>query len=145
VILNFLFKKIFKQDLNRTTFHQFIKHYLVGSIGMVLNYSIFNFLVLVGLGIVNANACNGVLVTILTFFLQKHFTYQTKHHSWRQPIGFVLVSIGYYVLDTVMLIFLVHKLTISPSIAKLITIALLAPLSFFVQKYIVFREGKYFF
>jgi putative flippase GtrA len=138
-ILNYPFKKIFKKDLCRITFGQIIKHYTVGAVGVFLNFSIFNTLVLLGLGIVNANTYNGVMVTIITFFLQKHFTYQAKKHSWRQPIGFVATSIGYYFLDTVMLIGLVHHLSFSPALSKLITITCLAPLSFVVQKYVVFR------
>lgn len=138
-ILNCPFKKIFKKDLCRITFGQIIKHYTVGAVGVFLNFFIFNFLVFVGLNIVNANTYNGFVVTIITFFLQKHFTYQAKEHSWRHPVGFVATSVGYYFLDTVMLILLVHHLSISPAVSKLITITCLAPLSFVVQKYVVFR------
>lgn len=139
-LLNVPFKKIFKRDLCPITFRQFIKHYLVGMAGVFFNYSFFNLFVLAGLSVVLANCLNGVLVTIITFFLQKHFTYKTKVNSWRHPIGFVATSVGYYFLDTIMLVALVDLLGMTPAIAKIITIAILAPFSFLVQKYIVFKE-----
>ena len=73
--LDQFFKKIFKKDLCKETFTQFIKHYMVGFLGIAINYILFNYLMYLGFGIKISNLYTYIVLTITIFFLQKYFTY----------------------------------------------------------------------
>jgi len=137
-----IFRKILKRDLSSETFFQLIKHYMVGFIGAVLNYLSFNLILLTGLGIKVSNILAYIIVIIVSFILQKYFTYKVKRNSIWQPILFVVNGAVYYILDTVILIFFIDHLFISPWISKVISIAILFPISFLFQKFIVFKKTK---
>ncbi len=138
----YIYFRLFKKDLNKKTFLQFIRHYLVGFIGTVLNYLGFNLLMIIGLRIEVSNIITFIILVIISFFLQKYFTYRIKYSSLWQPILFLVNAIVYYVLDTAVLLLLIDNLLISPWISKIVSIIVLSPLSFIFQKYVVFRRFK---
>lgn len=138
----YIFRRLFKKDLNAETFFQLIKHYFVGFISAVLNYLSFNLFMIAGFGIKVSNIIAYVFIIIVSFVLQKYFTYKVRKNSIWQPILFVINALVYYVLDTILLIVFIDNLLISPWISKIISIIILFPLSFLFQKYIVFRRFK---
>ncbi len=141
-IVNTKYKKKFNRDLNQTTFNQFVKHYMVGGVGILINYSLFNILAYSGLDIKISNAITYMVLLVTMFILQKYFTYRMRQGSAYQPIMFVLNTAVYGFLDTLILILFVNVLQVVPMISKVISIVFLAPLSFLSQKHIVFREKK---
>ena len=142
-ILNkYIFRRIFKRDLNREVFLQLIKHYFVGLIASVLNYLGFNLLMIMGFEIKISNIITYIFIIIISFILQKYFTYKVKNTSIWQPILFVVNSLIYYIIDTAILILFIDNMLMSPWISKLISIIILSPLSFLFQKYIVFRRVR---
>lgn len=137
-----IFNRLFRRNLNKETFTQIIKHYFVGFISAVLNYFGFNLLMIIGFEIKVSNIITYTLVIIVSFILQKYFTYRVKYNSIWQPILFVVNAVVYYVLDTTILILLIDNLLISPWVSKIVSIIILFPLSFIFQKYIVFRRFR---
>ncbi len=142
-ILNkYIFNRLLKRDLNKETFLQMIRHSFVGFISAALNYLGFNLLMIIGFEIKVSNIITYVFVIIISFILQKYFTYKVKYNSIWQPILFIVNALIYYVLDTTILILFIDNLSISPWVSKLVSILILFPLSFISQKYIVFRTFK---
>ncbi len=139
-ILLLILKIISKGKINEPTLKQFIKHYLVGAFGVFLNYSLFNILVFEGLSVKISNTITHAILIVTIFILQRQFTYRVKHFSIWHPILFLLISLVYYICDTLFLILLVDLVSIHPTVSKIITIVILTPLSFLGQKYIVFRD-----
>jgi putative flippase GtrA len=139
-LLNNVCLSIFKRSLDKTIFTQFVKHYFVGGIGLAVNYLLFNILMFFNLGIEWSNVATYTVVYFTVFGLQKFYTYKPKSHSWKQPILFFIVNFLYGFFDTLILIFLIEHQEWRTFIAKLISIMILAPLSFLLQKYIVFRD-----
>jgi putative flippase GtrA len=142
VLNKFIFNKLFKRNLNKDTFLQMVKHSFVGFISAVLNYLGFNFLMIIGFEIKVSNIITYIFVIIVSFVFQKYFTYKIKYNSILQPILFIANALIYYILDTTILIIFINNLSISAWVSKLISILILFPLSFFSQKYIVFRRFR---
>lgn len=141
-ILSWLILKIFKKDFSRRLFNQLVKHYSVGFLGSVLNFTLFNLLRYNFFDTKVSNILTYVVVIIVSFLLQKFFTYKVDHHSVWQPVLFVASSLIYMTLETLLLVLLIDKLHLVPLAAKLITIVTLSPLSFIFQKFIVFKNKK---
>jgi putative flippase GtrA len=138
--INFLAHKFFKRNISDRTFKQLLRHYLVGATCSLINYVLFNILIAIGPGVVISNSITYIFVVLVSFFMQKYYTYQVRHHSFLQPLLFVANSICYFVFDTLLLLLMIRGLQLTPLLAKLLSIALLAPTSFLVQKFIVFKE-----
>ncbi|MBU0672168.1 MAG: GtrA family protein [Candidatus Margulisbacteria bacterium] len=132
---------VFRRSLSYQTYKQLIKHYFVGGTGSIINYLLFNIFMFNDLGIMISNLFTYSVVIAYSFFMQKYFTYKVYHYTFWQPVLFLLNALAYFLLDTTLLVFMIGELHISPLVAKLISILMLAPLSFLAQKYIVFR-GK---
>lgn len=140
--INPVFMKVFKHSLSEKTFRQFLKHYLVGSLGVIINYTLFNILVYSGLDIKPANLITYTVLFIIIFILQMSFTYKPGFFSMRQPALFLLNTLIYGLADTQLLLIMIKGLHITPLISKFISIVCLTPMSFLVQKFIIFRERK---
>ncbi|HNR86845.1 MAG TPA: GtrA family protein [Spirochaetota bacterium] len=139
---NFLFKKIFKRELSKTTFLQIVKHYFVGFVISVFNYVIFVMLKKLGHETALSNTITYGVVVVASFLMQKYFTYNAGHHSIWQPILFLMNAITYYVLDTIILLILIDHFGVIPMISKLVSIGSLSPLSFIFQKFFVFKKKE---
>ena len=139
---NLICRRLFRRSVGYRAFIQLQKHLCVGLVGAILNYVIFNLLKINLISTIWANTIANVIVVLTTFFLQKYYTYQVSHNSIRQPILYVLNSVVYYLLDTVILVILIDYVNQNSFIAKFISLAVLVPISFTFQKYIVFKEKE---
>lgn len=138
----FIVRKFFKKDLNVTIYFQFIKHGFIGLCVALINYVIFNVQKYFGISTTLANTFSNIIVVIITYLLQKYFTYRVRYTSIRQIILFIINSIIYYITDTGILYFQIDLCGISPYIGKFISLLILFPLSFLFQKYIVFKPNQ---
>lgn len=138
-ILNYYFKKKFKKNLCKITFIQFIKHYIFGVVSFILNFIIFNFLIVINFSIAIANAISIVVVTLAVFLLRKNYVFNSVRYSWKQPIMFFLFSVVNYFIETWLLIVLIQNFRILAPIAKVITILGTTPFSFLFLKNVIFR------
>lgn len=142
-IYNFLIKVLCiltARRIDKKTIRQFIKHNFVGGFGVIINYTLFNVLVLVGFDIIVANAVTYVLLIIMIFLMQKFFTYRVRYSSVKQFILFLANAFLYFLFDTLLLLFLNDVCNIIPMVSKILSLGVLTPLSFLSQKYIVFKK-----
>ncbi len=139
-LINIFFKKIFKKDMCKVTFTQFVKHYMVGSMAVIINYVLFNILMFFNYSIELSNGLTYIVILFFTYFMQRHFTYKAQHFTFWQPVLFFLLTVVYYFLETWLLILMIEKMGVSSLIAKIVSIVGLTPISFFSQKYIIFSE-----
>jgi len=121
-----------------------LKYYFVASITVILNYVLFNTLYCLDYGTVISNTITYLTIFIIAFILQKRFTFKVRGNHRQQLILFFLCAVGYYTFDTLILIGLINGLTISPFISKVVSIAILSPINFLVQKKYVFIEKDLF-
>lgn len=138
--VNSLTQKLFGRVIDEKIFGQIIKHYAVSFFCSLLNYFLFVFLKNYGLGTRSANTITCSVVIVVTFSMQKFFTYKPDNHSMRQPLLFLALAFVMYVLETLILVSVIDGLTVPAKWGKLFSILVLAPLSFIMQKYIVFKN-----
>jgi putative flippase GtrA len=124
---------------NKTT----IRFFLVGIIGAIFEIVLFSGSVRVGLGILYSNFIAFNCAFALCFFLHYYYTYQRPYEGIRRIFsGFVqYVALMYVqlIIGSILLWFLIEKLYWMAEIAKIIQIGLVIPLSYIIQKLIIFR------
>ena len=68
-----------------------VKFLLVGVVNTIVGLSIELFLFnILHCGVWISSATNYILTSILSFFLNKYFTFQNREHSWHQVMRFAL-------------------------------------------------------
>ena len=132
---------------------QLIKHYFIGGIGFVLNWLFFNTCLWLGMKdtiifgiafnkITLANIPTYTLTLIISFLLQKYFTYKANKNMFPQLVKFTILTVCYMLVDNQLLKLLIDHMGLAASISKFMTLMVLSPLSFLIQKFIVFRQPK---
>ncbi len=64
-------------------------------VGTAIMYALYN---LVGVGYWLSSAANYILTSILSYFLNKHFTFRATERGWRPAVRFALNIVVCYVL-----------------------------------------------
>ena len=113
---------------------------LIGAAIMFLSYNLLNFSYWV------SSALNYIAGGIVSFFLNKHFTFQNKERSLKQVLLFALsVAVCYIIAYSVAKPLIANILSQSPAVIKdnaalLTGMVLYTGLNFILQKFIVFRR-----
>lgn len=113
---------------------------LIGAAIMFLSYNLLNFSYWV------SSALNYIAGGIVSFFLNKHFTFQNKERSLKQVLLFALsVAVCYIIAYSVAKPLIANILSQSPGVIKdnaalLTGMVLYTGLNFILQKFIVFRR-----
>jgi putative flippase GtrA len=128
--------------LNQTT----LRFVVIGTIGAIVELVLFSGFVRVGLGILYSNFIAFHCAFTLCFFLHHHYTYQRPYEGSRRIFGgFVKYAALMYVqliIGSILLWFLIEILYWMAEIAKIIQIGFVTPLSFIIQKLVIFRWRK---
>lgn len=115
---------------------------LVGSAVMFLLYNGFH------TGYWIASACNYIIGSIVSYFLNKHFTFRSKEKSLREVVTFAVNIVICYVLaygiakPCVYQIFSGYGTKIQDNIAMFAGMCLFVGLNYFGQRFVVFKGGK---
>lgn len=113
---------------------------IVGTGVMFIAYNVFH------LGYWVSSASNYVIGSIVSYFLNKYFTFKNNHKSWKQIIKFVVnITICYllaYGMAQPMVKWVLQNQTqsIQDNISMLIGMGLFVILNYIGQRLIVFRE-----
>ena len=137
---NSIIRMLFGKDLSKKTFGQIVKHYAAGFFGSILNYAIFVILKNSGLGTKLSNTITYFVIIVVMFVTQKFFIYKPDNHSLKQPFLFIMSGFIMYVMETFMLLTMIDGMAFPAKWCKLFSIITLSPLSFIMQKYIVFKN-----
>ena len=138
-----MFKKLFSLFFDRT----FLKFILVGTINTILGagimfaaYNVFGFSYWI------SSALNYFLVSILSFLLNKHFTFENKEFSYRQIIEFIInIMTCYFVAYGIakrLALFIFEFLgeRLQNNIAMIIGMVLFTVLNYVGQRFFCFKE-----
>lgn len=127
---------------------RFWKFLLVGIVntivGMAIMFGLYN---LAGMGYWFSSVANYVVGSIVSFFLNKYFTFQNKGWSWNQVWKFA-VSVGacyiiaYGVAKPLTICFLAgQSIKIQENTAMLVGMCLYTGLNYLGQRFFAFRQG----
>ncbi len=136
---NGLFHKLF--DLS------FLKYLAIGIfdtiIGMSIMFGLYN---LAGWGYWASSVSNYVLTSILSFFLNRYFTFQSREWSWKQVLRFAMTIATCYVIaylvaqPIVRLIFSSAEETLRDNLAMLTGMCLFSVMNYLGQKFFTFQK-----
>lgn len=127
----------------------FVKFILVGVIntliGMSVMFLLFN---LCGCSYWLSSTSNYLIGGIVSFFLNKHFTFQNKEHSWQQVIMFTVTLASCYLISYSISRFLSDSLlknanpTLRGNVALVGGAVLYVVLNYLGQKHLVFSHNR---
>ena len=135
--------KLIKQFLNLT----FLKFALVGGINTLFGFAVmFVFYNACGFSYWFSSVCNYIVGGVVSYFLNKYFTFKNKERSWRQVASFVLTLVICYAVSysasKLLSEWLFNSLSerIRGNIALLVGAILYVGLNFLGQKHLVFKS-----
>ena len=115
---------------------------IVGTSVMFIMYNVFSFNYWI------SSAANYVVGSIVSYFLNKYFTFQDKEKSWKTVVRFVLnISVCYLIAyglarPLVRMALGGFSQTIQENIAMLAGMCLFVVVNYIGQRFFVFRNGK---
>jgi len=114
-------------------------------VGMAIMFGLYN---LAGASYWVSSAANYVLTSILSFFLNKYFTFRNHEQSWSQVLRFVINIAVCYLLAYGIAKPLVRRILSSASVsvqengAMLVGMCLFVGLNYLGQRFFAFREKE---
>ena len=123
-----------------------LKFLIVGVVntlfGTAVMFSLYN---LAGCSYWTSSAANYILGSILSFFLNKYFTFQNKERPWRQVVRFTVNIAACYLVaygvakPAVRMLLSGQSVSIQENAAMLVGMCLFTGLNYFGQRFFAFR------
>ena len=119
-----------------------LKYLLVGIINTIVGYGIIFFLMFASISPEISNIIGYVIVILVSYALNKIYTFQSKAHPKKEFPKFVLSLLASYTLNFLTLILCIHIFKINPYISQIISGAVYTISGFVFLKYFAFRGSK---
>lgn len=126
-------KRVYKESLI-----QFITYNIVGIANTIVGFSTIFLLMFIGLSATLSNVIGYVIGSILSYYLNRKYTFKSNKHSKKEAIKFFTVLLIAYFLNFVTLQALLGSL--NPYLAQLISGVVYTVSSFILAKFFVFKE-----
>lgn len=125
--------------LARKGTRQFLVYSICGGTGVLTDLSLFSLLFFSGLGYQAANLAGYFAGTLVSFALNRRFTFQTYDNTLRRMgLFFGAAAIG-YAMSMLLLWTFVEKAGLHPVVAKLATLFFVLILQFTINRAVTFR------
>ena len=119
---------------------QFIRYVLVGVFNTVFGYCIiFACMYLLGLGAELSNAIGYAVGLLVSYTLNRHFTFASKHRRTTEFARFLLVFGIAYALNFAVLLVLLHGLHVHAGVSQVLAGIVYVGASYLMNKFWVFR------
>ncbi len=124
------------EKLNRSP----VRWFLVGSATFVIDTSIFVTAFHITNQTIPSNLLSGVIATTFNYFSHYHWSFATDRNHRHSTILYLTFFFIFLFLGTSILNFLINE-GVSPFFAKVGTAGFIAPISFFIMKFVTFRKS----
>jgi len=134
--------------LGRIFSSTFVKFFIVGVINTIVGTAVMFLLYWLGAGYWISSAANYIAGSIVSYFLNKYYTFKNSKRSPLQALWFTIhIGVCYYVSHAVAKpigewLLPGTSLEMQESVAMLIAMGLFVILNYFGQKYIIFPNRK---
>jgi Predicted membrane protein len=125
--------------LQDTRLRQFVLYAVCGGTGVLTDLLLYSLLVWAGVGYQWANAAGYAAGTLVSFALNRHFTFQTYDNTLHRLGLFLATAFTGYLVSSMLLWLLVSRLDVNVFAAKLLTLAVVLVLQFTLNRTITFR------
>jgi putative flippase GtrA len=122
-------------------FNIFSRYLLVGIINTIVGYGIIFSLMFIGISPEISNIIGYAIGIMVSYTLNKVYTFQSKAHPKKEFPKFVLSLLTSYGLNFLTLVLCIHILKINPYISQIISGAVYTLSGFVFLKYFAFRSG----
>lgn len=119
---------------------QFLSYNIVGIVNTLAGFSIIYGLMLLGVSPVKSNAIGYGIGAILSYFLNKKYTFKVETYDTMQVVKFFMVLGVSYLVNLIVLYALLD--TINAYIAQFIAAMLYTLSAFILFKYVVFNAAR---
>jgi len=126
----------------------FVKFLLVGVVNTLVSSALmFGLYNLAGYGYWLSSACNYAVTSVLSFFLNKHFTFRARHWSFHMAVLFAVNILVCYLLaygaarPTVRFLLRDSPREIRENAALFAGMCLFTGVNYLGQRFVVFRRG----
>jgi putative flippase GtrA len=130
---------IFSEIWNNPKFRQFILYAVCGGTGVTVDLACYSALVFSGVEYQLANAIGYAAGTVVSFFLNRHFTFKTYDRTVRRLALFLATAGIGYAISSAMLWTFVGLLNIHPIPSKLMTLVVVLAVQFLINRAVTFR------
>jgi putative flippase GtrA len=124
----------------KKTFVQFVTYNIVGIANTLVGFSIIFLLMFAGVGATLSNAIGYAIGSVLSYYLNKKYTFKSTSDSKMQAVKFFMVLGVSYLFNFLTLQWLLGML--NPYIAQLFSAVVYTLSSFLLAKFIVFKDAK---
>lgn len=122
-------------------FEQFVKFGVVGIINVLVTYGVYYVLVFLGLNYLIANTVGYMAGILNSYYWNNKYVFKNNIHSSTKKLTKVFASyLVTYVINIVLLYFLVQQIGISEVTAPVIVILVTIPINFLLNKFWAFKE-----
>ncbi|MCC5070431.1 GtrA family protein [Xanthomonas campestris] len=118
---------------------QLFLYALCGGTGVLSDMAVYSLALLNGVGYQLANAAGYAVGTLISFVLNRHFTFQTYDRTLLRLLMFFGMAFIGYLSSSALLWLLVSTLKINPILAKVATLGFVLVLQFSLNRAITFR------
>jgi len=113
---------------------------ICGGSGVLLDFATYTTLLAFSINYQAANACGYLAGTLLSFALNRHFTFQTYDNTLRRlALFFAAAGVG-YVISSIALWLLIDRVGLNPLLAKIATLGVVLVVQFSLNRAITFRQ-----
>ncbi|WP_409212534.1 GtrA family protein [Desulfurella amilsii] len=126
--------------LKQESIRVFLKYLLVGIINTIVGYGIIFSLMFIGTSPEISNIIGYAIGIIVSYALNKIYTFKSKAHPKKEFPKFVLSLLTSYGLNFLTLILCIHIFKINPYISQIISGAVYTLSGFVFLKYFAFRN-----
>jgi putative flippase GtrA len=119
-----------------------IQYSFFGGLGVLSDISIYSFLIYLNINYQFANASGYLVGTIISFFLNRHYTFKLKDKILSRILKFFSVAFAGYLVSVLLLYIFIENLMIDEIISKLLTLFFVLIIQFTLNKKFTFKESK---
>lgn len=119
-----------------------ITYAFFGGTGVLSDIGVYSLLIGMGLNYQIANASGYLMGTLLSFFLNRHYTFKVKDKIVKRLMSFLLVAFIGYLSSALLLYVLVENLSMDAILAKISTLFFVLIIQFTLNKKITFKESN---
>lgn len=121
---------------------QFIKYAFFGGMGVLSDITLYTLLIILGINYQIANAVGYLTGTLLSFILNRHYTFDARDYVLKRLITFLSVAFVGYFCSVLLLYAFVQLAGIHAILAKILTLGLVFIIQFTLNKRITFKKSN---
>jgi len=131
-----MIKRIYEKNQKLITYAFF------GGMGVLSDVGVYSLFIFAGINYQFANASGYLVGTLLSFFLNRHYTFKVKDKVIQRLLTFLLVAFIGYLSSAFLLYVLVEYLGIDAILAKVLTLFFVLIIQFTLNKKITFKSDN---